>query len=281
MKKLNLGLNLIFSRIIAYFFMIILAFIAIFPFYIIVLNSFKSKADLAENLLGLPAKFHLENYIEMWVRSGFATGLMNSLIVTTFSVLICLVVSCLASFAISRLKFKYNNILYLIFISGIILPTATLATPLFILFLKLKLLNNILNLILLYSAFGIPLSVFILTSFFKIIPKEIEDSARIDGCTNLSVFLKIILPLSKAPIFSVLIIQALFVWNDFMFPFLFIQSDKYQTLTLRMFYFWGEHGKDWTPIFAFVSLAVVPIIILFVLLQRYFMEGLLAGALKG
>jgi raffinose/stachyose/melibiose transport system permease protein len=268
-------------KAIIYILFIVIAIVSIFPFYMVISNSFKGSQDLASNPVGIPKHFELKNYVEMFKKSGYPVALGNSLLITVFSLVVVTLAGSLAAFAIARFKFKRGYLLYLLFISGLLLPFNTLILPLFLIFLKLKLLNSIPNLILLYGAYGLPITIFVLTGFFKTLPKELEDAARIDGCSNIRVFFNIFLPLSKAPLSWIIILNALYYWNDFLFPLFFLQSENKRTLVVKMFYFFGQYVTEWNLVFAFITVSILPMIIIFIILQKYFISGVMAGAIKG
>ncbi len=142
-------------------------------------------------------------------------------------------------------------------------------------------LDNIFNMVLLYAAFGQSITIFVLAGFFRTIPKELEDMAKIDGCSRLRILFNIFLPLSKAPLAWLIITNALYIWNDFAFPLFFLTSGDKKTLTVKMFYFFGQYRSEWNLIFAFISVTIIPVIILFIILQKNFMSGILAGSIKG
>lgn len=281
MHRLKKSSNPIVLKILSYILLIIVAFISIFPFYIIIANSLKTKHETAVNPIGLPVDFNFQNYVDMFVQSNYIVALRNNIIITVFSVLLSVLFGSLAAFAVARFRFKFSTLLYYFFIFGLLLPLNTMLLPLYLIFAKLCLINSIANIILLYTAFNLPMTVFVLTGFFQAIPKELEDSANIDGCSKLRVYFNIFLPLSKAPLSWVIILNSLNVWNDFMFPLFFLQSDGKKTLVVKMFFFSGQYKSDWNLIFAFITISVLPIIILFILLQKYFISGIMAGSLKG
>lgn len=281
MHSLKKNNNIFALRILSYFLLIVVAIASIFPFYIIFSNSLKTKHETAVNPIGFPKQLSLQNYVDMFVQSNYVVALKNNIVITIFSVLLSVFLGSLTAFAIARFRFKYSSILYYFFIFGLLLPLNTMLLPLYLIFAKLNLIDSIINIILLYTAFNLPMTVFVLTGFFQTIPKELEDAANIDGCSKLRVYFNIFLPLSKAPLSWVIILNSLNVWNDFMFPLFFLQSDNKKTLVVKMFFFSGQYKSDWNLIFAFITISILPIIILFILLQKYFISGVMAGSLKG
>ncbi len=172
-------------------------------------------------------------------------------------------------------------LLYLLFLSGIMLPLKAAIIPLFILIKNLGLMDRHLSIILIFIAMGLPSTVFILSGFMKTVPKELEYAARIDGCSDLSIYGRIVMPVSAPAIALVTIYNAVPIWNDFFFPLVFIQSDRLKTLPVGLSSFFGQYSTNWSLLFSGLSIAILPMLILYLFMSNYFIRGMTAGAVKG
>jgi raffinose/stachyose/melibiose transport system permease protein len=261
--------------------MSLLAVIFIYPLFLMILTSFKKTRDIFFDPFGIPKSWQLENFIEVWCKAHFNIYFFNSIIVSGISILLLLTFASMAAYALARFKFKLNNIIFMLFLAGIMIPIRLGILPLFILMRDINLLNTRLSLILTYAASGMPMSVFILTGFFKSLPYELSDAAKIDGCNEFQVFYKILLPLIKPALASVTIVNFVPWWNDFFFPLLFIRSDSLKTIPLGMTIFFGQYMTDWGLLFAGMVIASIPLFILYIMMSKQFITGLTSGAVKG
>lgn len=256
------------------------ATISLYPVLLMILSSFKKSVDIYKNPLGLPTSLSLDTYRTLLSKIPFTTYFLNSLFVSIVSVVLIVVVCSLASFYIARFKFSWNHALFFIFLLGMMIPIKLGIVPLFILMRDLGLINSLWSLILMNTATGIPLSMLILTGFFKTMPYELEEAARIDGAGNLRVLWHVMLPLMRPALGTVVIINFIAAWNDFFFPLIFITEKMKRTIPVGMMSLFGEHSADWGSLFAGLTLASLPMILLFLIASKQFMEGLTAGAIK-
>jgi len=256
------------------------ATISLYPILLMILSSFKKSVDIYKNPLGLPTSFSLDTYRTLLAKIPFTTYFLNSLIVSIVSVILIVVVCSLAAFYIARFKFSWNHALFFIFLLGMMIPIKLGIVPLFILMRDLGLINSLWSLILMNMATGIPLSMLILTGFFKTMPYELEEAARIDGAGNLRVLWHVMIPLMRPALGTVVIINFIASWNDFFFPLIFITEKMKRTIPVGMMSLFGEHSADWGSLFAGLTLASLPMILLFFIASKQFMEGLTAGAIK-
>lgn len=256
------------------------ATISIYPILLMILSSFKKSVDIYKDPLGIPSSFSLDTYRTLLSKIPFTTYFMNSLFVSVVSVVLIVVVCSLASFYIARFKFSWNHALFFIFLLGMMIPIKLGIVPLFILMRDLGLINSLWSLILMNTATGIPLSILILTGFFKTMPSELEEAARMDGAGNLRVLWYVVLPLMRPALGTVVIINFIAAWNDFFFPLIFITEKMKRTIPVGMMSLFGEHSADWGSLFAGLTLASLPMILLFFIASKQFMEGLTAGAIK-
>jgi raffinose/stachyose/melibiose transport system permease protein len=260
--------------LIAYAILIILPLINMF------ISSFKSSREIFLTPYSLPETLRIENYINVWGTGRFGRYFFNSVIVTGISISLTLLFGSMAAFGIARYRYKLSMLIFLIFLSGIMLPLKAAIIPLFLLLKKLGLLNTLLSLILVYTAMSLPSTVFILSGFMRGLPWDLDDAARIDGCNDFQIYWRIILPLTRQALVIVTIYNAIPVWNDFFFPLVFIQNDHLKTLPLGMTVFFGQYQTDWGLLFSALSIAIVPMIVLYILLSKQFVQGLTAGAIK-
>lgn len=256
------------------------ATISLYPILLMILSSFKKSVDIYKDPLGFPSSFSLDTYRTLLSKIPFTTYFMNSLFVSIVSVVLIVVVCSLASFYIARFKFSWNHALFFIFLLGMMIPIKLGIVPLFILMRDLGLINSLWSLILMNTATGIPLSMLILTGFFKTIPSELEEAARMDGAGNLRVLWYVVLPLMRPALGTVVIINFIAAWNDFFFPLIFITEKMKRTIPVGMMSLFGEQSADWGSLFAGLTLASLPMILLFFIASKQFMEGLTAGAIK-
>ncbi|PCD85098.1 carbohydrate ABC transporter permease [Lysinibacillus fusiformis] len=256
------------------------ATISLYPILLMILSSFKKSVDIYKDPLGFPSSFSLDTYRTLLSKIPFTTYFLNSLFVSVVSVVLIVVVCSLASFYIARFKFSWNHALLFIFLLGMMIPIKLGIVPLFILMRDLGLINSLWSLILMNTATGIPLSILILTGFFKTMPSELEEAARMDGAGNLRVLWYVVLPLMRPALGTVVIINFIAAWNDFFFPLIFITEKMKRTIPVGMMSLFGEHSADWGSLFAGLTLASLPMILLFFIASKQFMEGLTAGAIK-
>ncbi|MET4561133.1 raffinose/stachyose/melibiose transport system permease protein [Lysinibacillus parviboronicapiens] len=270
----------IWTRPFYYIVVFTMATISLYPILLMMLSSFKTSVEIYKNPLGLPTSFSLDTYRTLLSKIPFTTYFMNSVFVSIVSVVLIVIICSLASFYIARFKFSWNNALFFIFLLGMMIPIKLGIVPLFILMRDLGLINSLWSLVFMNIATGIPLTMLILTGFFRTMPYELEEAARIDGAGNLRVLWHVVLPLMRPALGTVVIINFIAAWNDFFFPLIFITDKVKRTIPVGMMSLFGEHSADWGSLFAGLTLASLPMIVLFFIASKQFMEGLTAGAVK-
>ncbi|MED1780625.1 carbohydrate ABC transporter permease [Brevibacillus fortis] len=268
------------GRAVSYVLAYLFALVALYPIVLMIASSLKTNMEIFASPLSLPTTFSLDTYKKLWEVVPFADFLWNSVFVSAMSVLLITVFSAMAAFYLSRFSFKWTGGLYFFFIIGLMIPIKLGIVPLFLLMKNLGLLNSLWSLILIYTASGIPISVFILTGFFRTLPIELEEAARIDGCSHFQVFWRVLLPLIRPALATVIIINFIHAWNDFFFPLIFIQEEALKTIPVGMMVLFGEYETDWSLLFAGLTLSALPMIVVFLMASKQFMEGLTAGAVK-
>ena len=269
------------SRVVIYLVLGLMAVVFLYPVVLMVLTAFKSTPEIFRNPFGPPESWSLDTFRRVWDRANFGLYLRNSLLITGTSALLLLATAAPAAYALARYSFKLRGVLFLFFLAGIMIPIRLGILPLYLLMRDLNLLDTPFALILTYTASGMPMSVFLLSVFFRNLPRELEDAARIDGCTEAQTFWRIMLPLVRPGLATVVIVNVVPWWNDFFFPLLFLTSDTWKTIPLGMQIFFGQHLVDWSLVFSGMVLASLPLLIIYLIMSRQFIAGLTAGAVKG
>ena len=261
-------------------FVIFWSLVAALPFVFMVFNSFKDKFEiLTEGVFAIPKKFEITNYVNV-IKGNFIHFFINSVIVVVVALSILLFISACASYPLSRFKFNLATPLYGVIVACMSIPIHITLIPVFKMSQALHIYDSIVALIGPYVATAIPISVFILTSFMKEIPKEIEESAEIDGCNRFQMFFKII-PLAKPGLATLAIYNGVNMWNEFSFAYTLTQSAKNKTLPLAVWEFQGQYSMNTHMIMTVLTLTVIPMILLFVFMQERLVKGMTAGAVKG
>ncbi|GAX91739.1 sugar ABC transporter permease [Effusibacillus lacus] len=257
------------------------AFLALYPVYLMIVSSLKENAEIYTKPLTLPEKFSLESYKAILNDTPFMEYLFNSVYISLVSVFFVLVFSSLAAYYIARTRFKWNPFLYFFFLSGLMIPLKLGILPMFLIYKQLGVLDHHMSLILTYVSSGMPFSVFVLVGFFKTLPTELEEAARIDGCSDLQVLYRILVPLMRPALATVAIMNFISIWNDFFYPLIFIKTEELKTLPLAMMSLFGQYETDWSVLFSGLTLSTLPMLLLFLIASKQFLEGMTAGAVKG
>ncbi|MCL5272556.1 MAG: carbohydrate ABC transporter permease [Gammaproteobacteria bacterium] len=251
------------------------------PFLFAIFVSLKTTAELYQNPFGLPSKLHIENYAKIFYEGKMPIYFGNSFFVTLISVGLIVLCSSLCAYAIIMLKGWRGNAFYVFFTLGMMIPTQVNMVPLYLLIVKMGLNDTRIGLVLAYVAFGMPFAIFIMVGFMRGIPWSLIEASKIDGAKEWQIYLRIVLPLSLPSFATVAIFNFVWVWNDLLFPLLFVRLDSVKTLPLAMLRFQGEYSYNFPMFFAGVILVSIPMVITYLLLQRWFITGLTAGANKG
>lgn len=261
--------------------MIFTAVIILYPIYFMIVTSFKTKMDYVINKLGLPHQLVFSNYLTAFHGKSFALWLINSAIVTVGAVTISTIIAALAAFSFSRIDFAWKERIFNFIISLMAIPPAVMIIPLFISAVKMHLVNTHFGAILIYSGMMIPFSIYLLRNFFVTIPQAIVDSALIDGCSNFRAFVQIILPLSAPALITLIIVNTLWVWNELFIALIFLQKTELRTLMVGLTVFRGRFKIDQPVIMAGLLISAIPMILLYLFGQRFFIRGMATGSLKG
>ena len=260
----------------------VVAIVWIAPFFFILLTSLKTRPDLIRTgPYGLPTEIAWENFSKAWNRADLSTTFLNSAAISFTKVPLGLLISSLAAFAITRLDIRSRETLFLLFAAGTLIPVQVALGPLFRMILDMGLLNKYWGILLPYIAFGIPYQVFILRGFFRTIPRELDDAAKIDGASAFGLYWRIILPLARPALAALFILDFVATWNEFPIALVILQRQDSWTVPLSFQAFMGQFGNNYTELNAAIVMAILPVLIVYLLFQRYFVTGLASGAVKG
>jgi raffinose/stachyose/melibiose transport system permease protein len=270
------------GSVVMYTLLFLWAAIQIFPIYWLITFSLKNNAEIfGGNSLGLPQVWRWGNYAKALINGKVALYFMNSIIVTGTTILITVVVSLMATYALTRMVFKLKKSMNLFYMIGLTVPIHSALLPVFVMLRNFKLVNSYAALVIPYVAFAIPMAVMIFAGFMASIPRELEESACLDGCSIYGVFFKIIVPLMKPAVATVAIFTFLQAWNELMFAVVFISDTKYKTITVGIQSLAGQYTIDWGAIGAGLVVATIPTLIVYIFMSKKVQESLMAGAIKG
>lgn len=258
---------------------IVLGLVFLSPFYIIIVNAFKTKADLFKSTLSLPKDITLSNFKDAFNELDFINSIWHSLFITVVSVILIIVFSSMAAWVLERNKGKVSNFVLLLFVVSMIVPFQAVMLPLIRLMGKIGFLNMG-GIIFMYIGFGASLSVFLYHGFLKSIPVELDEAAMLDGCNRFQMFWYIIFPLLKPMSVTVGILNTVWIWNDYLLPSLVINKPDTLTIPLKTFFFFGEYTKQWNLALAGLILDIIPVIIFYFVAQKHIIKSVAAGSIK-
>lgn len=252
----------------------------VIPFIVVMIDSFKKREEIVANPFSLPTHISFSNYFNAFDRMQYISAFTNSFIITVLSVIIIVLFSSMTAYIFVRRNWKINKILFFAMIASMIIPFQGIMIPLVKIYGSIGMLNSKWALIYMYLGFGTSLAVFMYHGFLKGIPLELEEAAMIDGATKLQTFFKIVFPLLKPTTMTIAILDILWIWNDYLLPVLVLQTAKQRTLPLSVFYFYGTYTADYGLVTAGIMLTVIPIIIVYLFLQKNIINGVLQGSIK-
>ena len=264
---------------VTFFVGVILAFAYIFPFFLVFVNSLKLKPEILANPLALPKQISWDNFNQALTKMNFFRSLTNSIIITVLSVLMLIIFSSMLAYYLARTKNNLSKYIFLILVTSMIVPFQALMIPFMARFAQFVSWNNRGALIFFYIGFGTALSTFLYHGFISNIPTEIDEAASIDGASDMVAFWRIIFPMMRPITATVAIINALWIWNDFLLPRLVLTNET-QTLPLSTYLFYGQYTVEYGQVMAGLVLAVIPIVIFYLILQKQFISGISQGAVK-
>src|SRR5882724_11132759 len=245
-----------------------------------ILTSLKGQEEYTFNKTGLPHALVLDHYDSILFDSPFFAWMGNSIILAAGAVILSTVVSCLGAYAIARMQFRGRGLLFSVSTALMAIPPVVMIVPLFVLYTQLQLISTYEGAIIIYAGLITPFSVYLLTTFFRTLPRELFEAARIDGAGDLYILLRIVIPLSLPALLTLVVVNALYVWNDLIIAIIFLQDDSKRTLMAGISIFQGRYDDQIPLVMAAMVIASAPMIILYIAFQRYFIQGLMTGAVK-
>jgi raffinose/stachyose/melibiose transport system permease protein len=255
--------------------------VVLVPVAYVLIASLKTIPDIFGNPYGLPTEWAWGNYTEAWQEARIGVTLTNSVIITAVSVLASTFLSALIAYGLSRRERPLAMVLYVLFVSGLLIPVQMIVLPLFVLMRELGLLGTLLSLICPYIAMGLPIGVLVLTPLIAALPRDLTDAGRVDGASEWRIFLTVVLPVMRPGVASVAILNGVWMWNEFFVPLVLAVKPDAQPLPVGIMSFVGMYSTEWGLIFASVVIATAPAVIAYVLMARQFVTGMTAGAVKG
>ncbi|WHX50690.1 carbohydrate ABC transporter permease [Paenibacillus woosongensis] len=268
-------------QLFAYTFLSLFAIMNIVPLFWMVVNSLKKEQEYAANPFSFPTSLQFSNYMQAWKVANMDVYFFNSILVTFVSLIVTVLLGALAAYFLSRFKFKLRGLTYSLFLLGMLVPIHATLIPIFLIMQKLHLIDTYLSLILPYTAFHLSLTVFILEGFMRGFPKDMEESGVMDGAGIYRIFWSIILPITRPALATVVILNFIYNWNEYLFALVLITSSEFKTLPLGLANFVGIETASLTLQMAALTIALIPIIIFYLLLQKQLVNGMTAGAVKG
>jgi raffinose/stachyose/melibiose transport system permease protein len=283
LKKSVIPLNpgFLASRGLALLVVLFWSALVVVPLIVLVSVALKSPVELLNNPLGWPTQFVWSNFADAWNNAGLGQAFFNSVLITGVTLLGLILFGAMAAYPLARFTGPWSQRIYIYFVAGLIVPLQLGLFPLYKEMHDLQLINTYQGAILLYIAANLPFVIFLYTGFIKTVPRELEEAALLDGAGPLQTFWMIVFPLLTPVTATVAITSSLGTWNDFFIPLIFLQRDGMQTLPLAIYNFVGQYNNNWSLIFASVIISSLPLIMIFLFLQRYFIKGIAAGALRG
>ena len=252
------------------------------PFYVSVIYALKDSADVSVNRLAWPEHPTWNNFVKVITENEqFLTGYKNSILTTIPAVLILMTATSMAAYVLARFNSRFYRSIYMIFVSGILIPIQCIMLPLYLNFFHLALTNSNLGFVIARTGLQIPISILVVTGFVKTVPVDLEEAARIDGCNRFTMFWKIVFPLMKPVNATQLVLNTLFIWNDYTTAIILLRKAESRTLLLAQMAYFNEYTSELNLLFAFFILAMLPIVLLYFCMQKYVVSGIMMGAVKG
>ena len=267
--------------------LILFSVIWLSPIYIVLVNSFKSRAEMYHNVLALPEQLTWEYYAGAFAKMNFGTSFLNSLILTVVSIALIVIFSSMAAWMLARTGGKASYLIFGVFVATMLIPFQTIMMPLMQVMswigkhTPFQMLNTRGGLIYMYVGFGASMAIFLYHGFVKTIPVSIEEAATIDGCNKWNLFWRIVFPMLKPTTVTVIILDVIWIWNDYLLPSLVLTAKDLRTIPLSTAKFFGQYQNEWNMAMAALAMAIVPVVLLYVFAQKYIIKGVAAGAVKG
>jgi ABC-type glycerol-3-phosphate transport system permease component len=259
---------------------IFVTLLSLFPVYFMAVSAFKTKSEYIANKWGLPTSLSMTNFDTALAGEKFFIRFANSTILTVGAIGASLIIACLAAYAFARMEFPGKRTLFNIILSLMVVPPVVMIIPLFVSMVRWHLVNTYQGTILIYTGLLLPFSIYLMTNFFRTIPREIIEAARIDGCSNLGVFWRIMLPLSAPAVITLIVVNALWAWNELLIALVFMQKDELKTLMVGISSMRSRNYVDIPATMAGLLIATIPVVVVYIFGQRFFIRGLTSGAVK-
>lgn len=274
MKKTGIGKGII------YVLYTVLLVLFLVPFFLVLLNSLKVNKEIILNPLALPQSLNFEGYAKAFGNMNYVQTFANSLVITVLSIVFIILFAVMCAYLFARNNWKVNKILFMLMVASMIIPFQTIMIPIVRNFSAINAVDNILMVVVFYIGAHISMAVFMFQGFIKGIPAELDEAATIDGCNEFQILFKVIFPLLKPIISTVAVLDVLAIWNDFLLPYILLQSNRLKTLPLMTYSFFGQYSVDYSLVCSGLIMSILPVIIIYALLQKQIIDGVVAGAIK-
>ncbi|MCL2628406.1 MAG: carbohydrate ABC transporter permease [Oscillospiraceae bacterium] len=264
-----------------YFFMLVILFLSLAPIFWVLMSSFKTYSEINSSALSLPSSLSLNNYAAALKYAPIQKYFLNSIVIVGAGIIVTVIFVAMCAYAVSRFRFLFKPVIILLIAASLMLPAQSISQPLFSIFTSLRIFDTKLGLILVYSAMGIPMSFFVMLSYYRSIPFALEESAYIDGAGFFRTFFSVILPLAKPGLATVAMIQFINIWNEFYFALMLTSGDTARTIPIALNYYMSTFANNYSALFAAVIMTITPTIIFFIIMQKQVIDSLTSGAVKG
>lgn len=269
-----------YKQTIIYVLFTILLILFLVPFFLVLLNSLKSNKEIILDSLALPEAINLSGYTKAFAAMNYVQTFKNSLIVTGLSIVLIIVIGVMCAYFFARNNWKINNILFMIMVASMIIPFQTIMIPIVKNFSAINAVDNIFMVVVFYVGAHISMAVFMFQGFIKNIPVELDEAGTIDGCSQFQILFRIIFPLLKPIISTIAVLDILAIWNDFLLPYILLQSNSLKTLPLMTYSFFGQYSVDYSLVCSGLIMSILPVIVIYAILQKQIIDGVVAGAIK-
>ena len=268
------------KQILIYVLFAVLLILFLVPFALVLLNSFKPNKEIILSPLALPKEINLQGYVKAFSSMNYVQTFTNSLIITALSIVFIILFAVMCAYFFARNNWKINKIIFSIMVTSMIIPFQTIMIPVVRNFSAVNAVDNIFMVVVFYVGAHISMAVFLFQGFIKGIPVELDEAATIDGCGQFQILFKIVFPLLKPIISTVAVLDILAIWNDFLLPYILLQSNRLKTLPLMTYSFFGQYSVDYSLVCSGLIMSILPVIIIYIFLQKQIIEGVVAGAIK-
>lgn len=280
-NECSAGIFGFFKKLSSFILIILYSLLTFGPIMWVFTMSLKDTQEIKKSPYSIPLDPKFNNYLDVWINSNYKTYFLNSIFVVSLAVITIIIVASMAAYCFAKFPFRGSKIVYSAIFMTIMLPAQILLIPLFQILVQFKLNNSLMGLALVYIAVQMPMSIYILRSFFAHIPKELSEAARIDGCSEWSIFWRVMFPIVRPAISTILVLNFVILWNEFLYAVIFIQEESKRTLPLGIMKFAGESYEDLSKIAVGLIIAIIPVLTLYVAFSGKFIESMSAGAIKG